>query len=167
MAWVGTIGYVNLATASAAFEQGGDWWVRDGNGKEQRLAGIYSGDTFLSDSRETVIPAPGTQKLFALCAPDENHPDFLLETYPIIAWRITGELADPIIPGTRWQDFGNHWFALIELPTGHFLEAGFEGSCFGNMNEAKAHLMSSIKRNAEFEARIAAKRAEKANQVRT
>jgi hypothetical protein len=102
MAWVETTnGYVNLATAQSAHSENDRWVIYDGGGDRHTLQHVYTGGQFLDDTRDTVVPASGLDRLHLVCAGDGQDPEIFVEVYPIIGWRLCGNHATPIIPGVN------------------------------------------------------------------
>jgi hypothetical protein len=64
MAWIETTnGYVNLATAQSATKGRAGWSVRDASGVTHELSGVYSGEHFLMETFDDVVPASGNHRL--------------------------------------------------------------------------------------------------------
>jgi hypothetical protein len=142
MAWIETKdGYVNLATARSVRLQGsGRWVVYDADGERHLLSGVFSGDQFLADALETVVPASGRDTLHVVYYDGDGDPETFIEVFPIIGWRVSGDYAQPIIPGTKHADANS--IRLIALPGGKFLEDVYgDAACFDSIEAARAHLI--------------------------
>jgi hypothetical protein len=152
MSWIETEdGPVNLATARKACGDGKDnYFIYDAAGERHEMSWVRSDAHFIAETRRSiVVPATGTEKLIVIHSlGDGRDPEILPRVYPIIAWHITGDYAEPIIPGKNDDPW--NVIRLLELPDGAgFLEASYDGDVFATLDDAKKELIERVKQAAE------------------
>jgi hypothetical protein len=152
MSWIKTEdGAVNLLTARKACSDGkGNYFIYDAAGERHEMPWIRGDAHFLEETvRSIVVPPTGTPKLTVIhFLGDGRDPEILSRVYPIIAWHLTADYAEPIIPGKNDDPW--NVIRLLELPDGAgFLEASYDGHVFATLDDAKKELIERVKQAAE------------------
>jgi hypothetical protein len=152
MSWIKTEdGAVNLLTARKACSDGkGHYFIYDAAGERHEMPWIRGDAHFLEETvRSIVVPPTGTPKLTVIHSHgDDRDPEILPRVYPIIAWHLTADYAEPIIPGKNDDPW--NVIRLLELPDGAgFLEASYDGHVFATLDDAKKELIERVKQAAE------------------
>lgn len=93
---------------------------------------------------EAVIPATLPMVLIEIWEQDEGEEP-LVNEYPIVGWKITGNGAypEPIAPGC---DPDCHHRQFIKLPDGKYQQCGYQADLFNTLDGCKAAIERSCKR---------------------
>jgi hypothetical protein len=121
MAWIRSEeGYINLATASHVAGIGGDRFAVDQFGERHTL------EVMADRLEELLAPVvPGSGVLHRIHYEPASEPETFVETYPIVAWRVTCDAALPVAPGvdlTELSTMSSDSMTVIEMPDKSFAE---------------------------------------------
>jgi hypothetical protein len=121
MAWIEIEdGYVNLATAQRIAISEHSVVVVDQGGASHNLAVVARR---LDELLAPVVPGSGV--LHRIHYEPASEPETFVETYPIVAWRVTCDAALPVAPGvdlTELSTMSSYSMTVIEMPDESFAE---------------------------------------------
>jgi hypothetical protein len=159
MTWIQTsTGYVNLATARAILDDGPvskplsehdrrhRFRIIDGGGKEHYCRSYPGISEVIDERNSTFIPGESQgmrcHEIWYYNDPDEC----LIETYPIVGWRVGDGIVQPICPGLNLDSpADDNMIRVVELPDGRCVECAYDATSWASLDAAKDSLVKRRK----------------------